>query len=104
MDNDNLVEMQLRYLQAVLRSDCSMESKINELLPLQELLTGEVLGDLPIIKSFIEDNWYRLSKILFFVRVYDSYGLHQDLLNILIRYTPKGIHKDDILESGAISA
>ena len=85
-------------MQAILRSDRGMEAKLSELLPLRELLSGEVFGDIPEVAGFVEENWYHLSKILFYVRIYDVDGFHKDLLDLLIKHTPPHVKKEDTVE------
>lgn len=101
---DSQIKLQLGYMQAILRSEASTEAKLNELLPLRELLSGEVLGETSPVKTFVEDNWHQLSKILFFVRIYDVEGFHNELLSLLIRYTPRNVKKDTDTELGSMSA
>ena len=91
---DSQIKLQLNYLQAVLRSDRKVEEKLTEVLPLRELLNGDVFGEIYEVKSFVENNWHQLSRILFYVRIYDVDGFHRELLNMLIRYTPPHGHRD----------
>ena len=90
--------LHLAYMQSILRSDRSVRVKLNELLPLRELLKGDVLGELDEVQTFVEQNWYYLSKILFYVRIYDTDDFQQELLDLLIKYTPPYLKKDPIIK------
>lgn len=84
----HLLSEHLDYLSSVLNRDLPTRKKINELLPLRELLTEEVLEDNSAIATFVQDHWIPLSRLLFSLKEDDVDGFQQELLSLMVKYPP----------------
>ena len=84
----DLIEEHLDFLSSVVCSDIPTGQKISEILPLRELLIGEVLEGNPLVADFIRRHWSQLSRVLFALRTQDVDGFKDELLAAMIKYPP----------------
>lgn len=84
----HLLTDHLGYLSSVLNRDLPTRHKIDELLPLRELLTEKVLEDNSLIANFVQEHWIPLSRLLFSLKEDDVDGFQQELLSVMVKYPP----------------
>lgn len=99
----NVIHEHLAFLSGIICSDLPTAHKIREILPLRELLAGQVLENNPLVADFIRRHWSQLSRILFSLNNNDIEGFKEDLLAAMIKYPPRiqplnhdGSSRDDI--------
>ena len=83
-----LLTEHLDYLSSILVKDLPTRKKINAMLPLRELLSGEVLEGHLLVKAFVQDHWLELSRLLFSLKSEDVDGFQSELLSLMVKYPP----------------
>lgn len=86
---NNAIDEHLAFLSGVICSDVSTAHKIKEMLPLRELLTGQVLENNPLVADFIRQHWSQLSRVLFSLNNKDVDGFKDQLLTAMLKYPPR---------------